>query len=109
MKAPEYDPGLLRALAGQLHRQAAGAVLSNILGGIFTGALFGYAATLIFATLSSLVIPGMIGGGILGWPLGRRKAQALRLQAQVALCQLEIEQNTRPSLSPPTPPVAPRA
>lgn len=107
MNAPEYDPVLLRALAGQLHRQAAGAVLSTILGGIFTGALFGYAATLIFGTMSSLVIPGMIGGAILGWPLGRRKAQALRLQAQVALCQLQTEENTRRSSEPVPPPVLP--
>jgi hypothetical protein len=31
----------------------------------------------------------------LGFPIGRRKAQALGLQAQVAVCQIQIERNTR--------------
>jgi F0F1-type ATP synthase assembly protein I len=94
-KTVHYDPEALQALADKLQAQASFAVLSGVVAGVFTGCLFGYAATLIFLPPISLVVPGLIMGGILGFPIGRRKAQALGLQAQVAVCQIQIERNTR--------------
>jgi len=34
--------------------------------------------------------------GVLGWGQGLERGWQLRLQAQAALCQLQIEENTRP-------------
>lgn len=95
----EYDPTLLRTLAGKLAAQARTAVLVGTVAGAVTGGLFGFAAALIFMLSNSLLIPGAVVGAILGIFAGRRKAQALRLQAQVALCQIRIEENTRPKVS----------
>jgi hypothetical protein len=38
---------------------------------------------------------GAILGGAMGYAIGTEKAFTLRLQAQVALCQVQIEANTR--------------
>lgn len=35
---------------------------------------------------------------LIGWSVGSDKAFALRLQAQILLCQLQIERNTRAAL-----------
>ncbi|HEX4453624.1 MAG TPA: hypothetical protein VH143_22285 [Kofleriaceae bacterium] len=37
-------------------------------------------------------------GGLCGWALGDARAATLRLSAQLALCQLQIERNTRAAL-----------
>ena len=92
---PTYDSNLLRTLAERLNAQARSAVVVGIVAGAVTGGLFGFAASLIFMLSQSLLIPGAVVGGILGIVAGRRKAQALRLQAQMALCQVQIEENTR--------------
>lgn len=39
---------------------------------------------------------GLVLFGLLGWALGRERAFVLKLQAQTALCQTQIELNTRP-------------
>ena len=92
---PTYDSNLLRTLAERLNAQARSAVVVGIVAGAVTGGLFGFAASLIFMLSQSMLIPGAVVGGILGIVAGRRKAQALRLQAQMALCQVQIEENTR--------------
>jgi hypothetical protein len=95
-----YDSTLLRTLALKLNAQARTAVVVGIVAGAVTGGLFGFAASLIFMLSSSLLIPGAVVGAVLGIFAGRRKAQALRLQAQMALCQVQIEENTRPTKTP---------
>ena len=96
---PNYDPALLRTLANKLDAQARTAVVVAIIAGAVTGGLFGFAASLIFMLSHSLLLPGAILGAILGIFAGRRKAQALRLQAQIALCQIQIEAITRTAQS----------
>jgi hypothetical protein len=90
-----YDPAVLQKLAAQTQAQATAALIGGIAAGIVTGTLFGYAAMLIFYPPISLIWPGAVVGGVLGIAMGRRKALALKLQAQMALCQLQIEENTR--------------
>ena len=90
-----YDPALLRTLANKLDAQARTAVLVGVIAGAVTGGLFGFAASLIFMLSHSLLLPGAVLGAILGIFAGRRKAQALKLQAQMALCQIQLEENTR--------------
>jgi hypothetical protein len=45
------------------------------------------------------IIGGVLGGGI-GCFIGQRKGFQYRLQAQVTLCQMQIEHNTHPALLP---------
>ena len=90
-----YDPKLLQALAEKTQAQATAAVMGGIAAGAMTGGLFGYAANLMFVSPVNLLLPGLIVGTLLGIAAGRRRALALRLQAQLALCQLQTEENTR--------------
>jgi hypothetical protein len=90
-----YDPATFRELARRTHAQAKVAVVSGIAAGMVTGGLFGYAAILIFQSRTSLVWPGLGVGAALGAAAGWRKAVSLRFQAQMAFCQLQIEENTR--------------
>jgi hypothetical protein len=90
-----YDPESLRKLAERTQGQAKVAVAGGIVAGMVTGSLFGYAAILIFQTRVSLVGPGLAVGAVLGAAAGWRKAVSLRFQAQMAFCQLRIEENTR--------------
>ena len=90
-----HDPQLLQQLADKTHAQASATVVGGIAAGVVTGSLFGYAAALMFSTPYSLMVPGMIVGAGLGFATGRRRAVALKLQAQMAVCLLQIEENTR--------------
>jgi hypothetical protein len=90
-----FDPEALRRLAVRTQAQAKLAVAGGIGAGLVTGSLFGYAAMLIFQARTNLVWPGLAAGAVLGAVAGWRKAVALRFQAQMAFCQLQIEENTR--------------
>jgi len=90
-----YDSAALKRSADRMHRQAKVAVFGGIAAGILTGSLFGYAATLMFASPHLLVFPGAIVGAITGIVMGRQRALGLRLQAETAYCLIEIEKNSR--------------
>ena len=91
-----FDPSVIQEFAEALYRRAGTivffyAVLVAILGG-GVGLVLGQATGLGPApgALAMLVL-----GALLGAALGRDRAFALRLQAQTALCQVQIEKNTR--------------
>lgn len=97
MANSNYNPALLRRFAEKLAAQARSAIAIGVVAGAITGGLFGFAASLIFMLSHSLLIPGAVVGAILGIFAGRRRAQVLKLQAQMALCQIQIEENSRQS------------
>jgi len=91
-----FDPSVIQEFAEALYRRAGTiaffyAFLVAILGGGL-GFVAGQATSLGAGpgALAMLVL-----GALLGAALGREKAFALRLQAQTALCQVQIEKNTR--------------
>ncbi|HEU4887372.1 MAG TPA: hypothetical protein VFV49_05755 [Thermoanaerobaculia bacterium] len=91
----KYDPSVIVEFADYLYAQAASVVLGYTVVGILAGGGIG---AVIGTMLGEGVIPIVIGAAIVGViaaQLGRQKAFALRLQAQVALCQVQIEANTR--------------
>ena len=49
------------------------------------------------ATPSQWSFAGVLLGGAFGFLIGLGKAAALKLQAQTALCQVRIEENTHPA------------
>ncbi len=85
-----YDPKIIREFANTLYERAntiilVHTIISALVGAAMGGALKGGGGAII----------GLILGGALGCYLGVQKAFALKLQAQTALCQVQIEENTR--------------
>jgi len=104
----EYDPQIVQKFADRLYSQAAGIIgLSAVLGfliGTVAGGAVGN-ATAKQGTGTYILIGGIIAT-LIGWLIGRERAFHLKLEAQRALCQLQIEKNTRVRESAPPPVVA---
>lgn len=99
-----YDESVIMEFAARLYRRAQFVVvLYALLGGIFgaaVGLLGGgwYAARAGYP--SNVIETALLVGAVcfaLGFYFGTESAFALRLQAQTALCQAQIERNTRSS------------
>jgi hypothetical protein len=98
----EYDPSIIELAAARLYSKADAVVMGSIATGTVVGAAFGsipltslgaswpIPSTFGFATL----IVGAILGAVIGYTVGDARAFGYRLQAQSALCQLQIERNT---------------
>ncbi len=98
----DYDSQVIDAFAHSLYRRAAAAskvslVVGAILGGAFGGIpLTGASAhwpvphALGYFTL----LGAAVAGGYLGHVIGEARAFGYKLQAQSALCQVEIQRNT---------------
>jgi hypothetical protein len=121
-----YEPQILEEFAEKLYKEAGEIISSycvgSILGGGFLGLLIGAAAGFaqpfiasgtpaptagnplsfsdavpVDAAIAGIAFAAL--GGILGYYWGKEKAFELKLKAQQALCQLQIEKNTRPPVS----------
>ena len=66
--------------------------LAVVVIGLLVGGGAGYAAE---ATVGTITIIGVVLGGAIGYVWGTQRAFILKLQAQTALCQVRIEENTR--------------
>jgi predicted transcriptional regulator len=94
----KYDAEVIVASASRLYRQAKSMVITSSAVGVLIGAVGG-PIVFIFATQSRSNL-GVIAavcaliGGLMGYVRGAERAFALKLQAQAALCQVEIEKNT---------------
>ena len=93
--AVQYDPNIIVTFAERLYQQARTIVVKCAL----LGGLVGVAAggTILFTdnngtplALALVVVCTLVGAAI-----GQARGFTLRLQAQTALCQLQIEVNTR--------------
>lgn len=95
MAAVEYDARVIRKFAEKLYERARSIMfLCGILGalvGLGFGAGAGGAAD--HAGIGALF--GLIVGALIGALIGERIGFSLKLQAQLALCQVRIEENTR--------------
>jgi hypothetical protein len=85
-----YDPNVIRGYANALYRRADFIVLIWTIAGALLGAA-------LFSLYDQKVGPilGLMIGGIVGSFEGQSRSFLLRLQAQLALCQVQIEANTR--------------
>lgn len=90
--ATEYNPDLIQKLADKLYSQANTAILLGSLFGLVAGGFFGFSASQ-GSGVGSIV--GVLIGGLVGYLIGQSRAFSLRVQAQIALCQRQIEFNTR--------------
>ena len=96
-KTLDYDADIIREFAAKLYLRARSLAAVYTLIGTFLGGLVGGATASenpIALWLSILMF------GIIGYMIGREKAFAMKLEAQTALAQVQIEMNTRPVQQP---------
>lgn len=92
-----YQPAVIYEYAHKLYIQAQSVITVSVFAGIIMLGSLG-----LYVDYSVNEAPGMLGligaviGGVVGYLRAAAKAAELRLQAQLALCQVQIEQNTRP-------------
>ena len=94
METTKYDPAVIQKFADKLYAQARSIVITCTVIGIIAGGvagrfLFGYSERTTYMIVGAVIV------GLLGFAVGQARAFALRLQAQTALCQVRIEENTR--------------
>ena len=92
--AIKYKPAIIQQFAEKLYEQAGIVLVIYTLIGVVSGAATGSLFSL-YRTKTLYVLIGAAVGGLLGYVLGQYRAFMLRLQAQQALCQMKIEENTR--------------
>lgn len=106
--AVKYDPAVIVESAERLYGQAGQLIFTWAVG---TGLVSGGAAFLVARVIYKEVDPldpvfvGVMGA-LLGAAVGRAKGLLLRLRAQEALCQLQVEINTRPAQRAPELPMS---
>jgi hypothetical protein len=102
----DYDSRVIEQFAHQLYRRAAAASKVSLVVGAFLGGVFG---GIPLTSLSAhwpvphalgyfTLIGASVSGGYLGHLVGEARAFGYKLQAQSALCQVEIERNTAASV-----------
>ncbi len=99
VEALAYSPSDIDNCARRRYSLAASIVRSATVTGALVAAValgaLGYMATK--GTSGALVggVVGLIIGGLMGYEAGMNRAVLIKLQAQVALCTMQIEWNTR--------------
>jgi len=91
----KYDSSVIVAFAESLYSQADTIVVAYTVAGALIGGGIGAAVGSRFHQGWLFAIIGAVFVGAIALQIGRQKAFALRLEAQVALCQIQIEANTR--------------
>jgi hypothetical protein len=86
----KYNADVIQQFAQDLYNRASSIIFANTVMFALGGTLAGYAA---FGKVAAFI--GLLVGGAIGYYIGAQKAFLLKLQAQTALCQAEIEKNTR--------------
>ena len=95
----KYDADVIVTFAARLYKQAGSIVASYTFLGALLGLLVGGTAAAMLQRddlmVAVAIVVALIAGAV-GYVRGQERAFTLRLQAQTALCQVQIEQNTRP-------------
>ena len=85
-----YDPEVIQEFSDRLYAKAKSIIRSYVVLGII---ILGFAGLATQQPIFGAV--GAIIGGLIGYSLGKEKAFQYKLQAQTALCQVQIEANSR--------------
>lgn len=97
--ATPYNPQQIQLFADKLYTRAASVVVGWILLGALGGGVAGFVAAAKFnSSLAGFLV--FVLGIAIGYAIGDGKAFALRVQAQLLLCQLQTEINTRQAAQP---------
>jgi len=90
----EYNQNIILEFADRLYNKANTIIATYAIGCAIIGLFLGYKSSYGGKAIEAAIIGGAILGTI-GYYLGTEKAFSLKLQAQTALCQAKIEENTR--------------
>jgi hypothetical protein len=97
-----YDESVIVMHADLLYRRARTIALVLTAFGALTSVLatwlllrMGFLWTQHPDSALPVILLATIVGGLCGWAVGDARAVTLRLSAQLALCQLQVERNTR--------------
>lgn len=95
----EYDPSIIQTFVDRLYARANQIVVLCAAVGAFLGLGAGFSITsLVSGGESGLGVITLVLGAAataIGYLIGQERSFVLRLQAQTALCQVQIEKNTR--------------
>lgn len=93
-KNVDYDPNVIQQHANKLYEKAHSIIFIYSIFFLLIGLGLGFFLDSTFSiSIFRLVAP--IVGCFLGYVIGSSMAFNLKLKAQLALCQVEIEKNTR--------------
>ena len=92
-----YDAQVIVTFAQRLYKQAASIAATYALLGALVGAAIGAAVGNALGSWFVVMVVGIVVVAGLAFAIGQQKAFSLKLQAQVALCQVQIEANTHRS------------
>lgn len=93
--AISYNPGVIREFSSKMYRMAQTIVYIYTIFAAVVGFVVGLAIVGMIEVSVAVAFLTAFIAGIIGHALGSNKAFWLKLQAQVALCQVEIERNTQ--------------
>ena len=95
----QYDPKVIKEHAERLIQQSQSIVPIQFFIGVFSGMIIfgGVTAWLDIGFDFVIISIGVLIGGVMGYGSGQNRSFELKLQAQMALCQAQIEQNTKKS------------
>jgi hypothetical protein len=85
-----YDPKVIQECADSLYSRAESAVIGLTIVGFLVGFVVAFLSHELLYSLGAAFI-----GGFAGYLFGKDKATQFRLQAQQALCLVEIESNSQ--------------
>ena len=88
-KTITYDPAVIQEFASRLYGKANSIIATYLVVGLILGSIAGGATG-----NGVVIILGALVGAALGFLMGKERAFKLKLEAQVALCQVQIENNT---------------
>lgn len=90
-----YDKKVIQEFADRLYRAARTTVFTYTMVGALAGCV-----VLGMTTETAAVAVAVLASGYLGYQVGRERSFKMRLEAQQALCQAQIEENTRANGQP---------
>ena len=92
----EYNPKIIQTYACGLYKQAQSIVACYFFIGIFTSIiLFAKISDILKGEFDFLIVAiGVFVGGVIGLFAGRNRSFEMKLEAQQALCQVKIQENT---------------
>jgi hypothetical protein len=92
-----YDGAVIQQFADRLYREAAVIIFKTTFLGLLAGVIVAVVTVVVLQRrefLETAAILGAFLGGLVGYSRGRERAFELKLRAQEALCQVEIEKHT---------------